>query len=127
MTPTWVDKRWEKIGVDVVNMPRSHGKNYLVQARSHFSGWVEARALANNDSSSVAKFLWEECLATRGLSTESFVHRIEKDHFTKEDAARFGTNWTPQPCRSTQVRITQPHLPHSALGPTKRLRRTMLP
>ena len=35
---------------------------------------------------------WEECLTTRGLSTESFIHRIKKDHFTKEDVVRFRTN-----------------------------------
>ena len=48
--PTWVDKRWEKLAVDVVHMPTSHGKSFLVVARSDLSGWVEARALGKNDS-----------------------------------------------------------------------------
>lgn len=70
---------------------------------------------------------WEEVLEERGLSTEALVHRIQDTMFTKEDAARFGTQWTPQPCRSGQVRVTLPHLPHGAYGPAKRIRRTMLP
>ena len=44
---------------------------------------------------------WEERLAARGLSADTFVHRIEKEHFTTDDVARFGIDWTPQPCKAT--------------------------
>jgi hypothetical protein len=70
---------------------------------------------------------WAKRIEDRGLSSDAFVHRITADHFNEDDAKAFGTSWTPQPCGAGQVRITLPHLPHGALGPTKRTRRTMLP
>ncbi|KIX06422.1 uncharacterized protein Z518_04398 [Rhinocladiella mackenziei CBS 650.93] len=70
---------------------------------------------------------WARQIEDRGLSSDAFVHRISADHFNEDDAKAFGTSWTSQPCCAGQVRITLPHLPHGALGPTKRTRRTMLP
>jgi hypothetical protein len=67
MTPTQVDKRWHKIIIDVTNMPKSRGCEYLVVARSSFSGWIEARGLRKNDSPSVAKFLYEEIVCRHGV------------------------------------------------------------
>ena len=65
--PTYVDKRWEQVHVDVTPMPGSHGKHFLVEARSNFSGWVEARGIANNNSATVSKFLWEEIICRHGI------------------------------------------------------------
>lgn len=50
-----------------------------------------------------------------------------KERGACHDLDAYNTAWTPQPCQSTQVRITVPHLPHGAQGPAKRDRRTMLP
>ena len=55
------------------------------------------------------------------------VSKISSDLFTKEDKKEFNCDWTAVPCQSGEVRITQPHLPHGAKGPAKRVQRTMLP
>jgi len=70
---------------------------------------------------------WLDVLEKRNLSTGALVHRITDGMFNADDETRFGTKWTPQPCRAGQVRITLPHLPHGAYGPAKNVRRTMLP
>ena len=67
LTPTWIDEQWEKIGVDVVHIPKNQGKSYLVAARSDFLGWVEARALARADSVSVARFLYKNVICRYGV------------------------------------------------------------
>ena len=70
---------------------------------------------------------WWKRVDARDLRTESFVHRITKPMFDKSDADHFKTDWTDVPCRRGTVRITLPHLPHGSHGPTKCIRRTMLP
>lgn len=67
LTPTWTDTQWEKVGLDVVHMPRDKGKSYLVAARSDISGWIEARALASATSEAVATFLWEDVICRHGI------------------------------------------------------------
>jgi hypothetical protein len=64
--PTWSSALFEKIGLDIVQMPPCQGKNYLVVAREDLSGWVEARALAKANSASVAKFIWEDVVCRHG-------------------------------------------------------------
>jgi len=63
---TWSSALFEKIGLDVVHMPRCKGKNYLVVAREDLSGWAEARALASANSAAIAKFLWEDVVCRHG-------------------------------------------------------------
>ena len=58
--PTWSSALFEKVGLDVVQMPPCKGKNYLVVAREDLSGWSEARALSSANSAAVARFLWED-------------------------------------------------------------------
>jgi hypothetical protein len=65
--PTWVDSRWEKLAVDVVYMPPSQGKKFIVVARSDLSGWPEARALSKNNSAQLSKFLWEDIVCRHGV------------------------------------------------------------
>jgi hypothetical protein len=69
---------------------------------------------------------WDICIA-RGQDTAGFVHRITERMFTKDDAARLGIDWKPVPCRRGEVRVTMPHIPHGADGPSVGTRRTMLP
>jgi hypothetical protein len=64
--PTWSSALFEKIGLDVVQMPPCEGKNYLVVAREDLSGWPEARALSSVNSAAVAKFLWEDVVCRHG-------------------------------------------------------------
>jgi hypothetical protein len=88
--PTWVDIRWSKVAVDVVHMPPSHGKHFLVQARSDFSGWVEARGIASNDSKTVSKFLWEDVICRHGMFQRLVVDQgPENKAFTAEMMQRF--------------------------------------
>ena len=57
---------WDKIGVDIVLMPRSREGSYLVLARDDLSGWVEGRAIDEPNSYNVSKFLYEEVICRHG-------------------------------------------------------------
>ena len=76
---------------------------------------------------------WGERLRERARASgkepsRAFVEKISDVNLTKEDLKEFGNvKWTSVPCKALQARITQPHLPHGAKGPAKRVRRTMLP
>lgn len=73
LTPTFTDHCWEKIGVDIVHMPKDRNKNYLVLARSDLSGWVEGRALSSATSELVAQFLYEDIICRHGLFRKMVV------------------------------------------------------
>jgi hypothetical protein len=47
--------------------------------------------------------------------------------FTREDALKLGVDWKCVPCQWGEVRVTLPHIPHGADGPSVGTRRTMLP
>src|SRR5436190_4441971 len=57
--------------------------------------------------------------------SNGYVHNMRKV-YNKQDEQEFGP-FVPVPCKAGQVRITQPHLPHGALGPAQGARRTILP
>ena len=57
---------WDKIGVDIVVMPRSREGSYLVLARDDLSGWVEGRAIDEANSYNVSKFLYEDVICRHG-------------------------------------------------------------
>lgn len=62
LTNTFSYALWEAIGIDVVYMPHCKGKQFLVVAREYLSGWVEGRALSNNRSDTIAKFIYEDII-----------------------------------------------------------------
>jgi len=62
---------------------------------------------------------WQDKIST------GYVHNMRKV-YDKQDEREFGS-FEPVPCKAGQVRITQPHLPHGALGPAQGPRRTILP
>ena len=64
--PTWTCCCFQKVGVDVVHMPKSNGYRYIVFARDDFSGWLEGRPLTSATASTVAKFLYEEVITRHG-------------------------------------------------------------
>lgn len=70
---------------------------------------------------------WHERVEKRGIELAGEVIRVEGRVLTKGDLAEFNTDWTPVPCKKGGVRVTQPSIPHGALGPCKRPRQTMLP
>jgi hypothetical protein len=62
LTNTYTFALWECITMDIVYMPESKGKRYLILAREYLSGWVEGRALPNNKSSTIASFIYEDII-----------------------------------------------------------------
>lgn len=73
LTSTYSHALWETVAVDVVHMPMSRGYRYLVLAREYLSGWVEGRALPNNQSSTVAKFLYEDIICRWSMTRRLMV------------------------------------------------------
>src|ERR1700741_2336166 len=73
LNPTWSTIVWDKVGLDIVHMPKSGGYKYIVFARDDLSGWVEGRALSAANSKSVAKFLYEEVFARHGYPRKIVV------------------------------------------------------
>jgi hypothetical protein len=55
--PTLENALWRRVGLDVVYMPQNEGFSKIVAMREYLSGWVEAKALRNADSKSVAAFV----------------------------------------------------------------------
>jgi transposase InsO family protein len=73
--PIWgPEVTWGWIIVDVVYMPDGkYGKKYLVLCRDYVSSYVEGRALRENTSANVAKFLKEEVFTRWGLPFKLIV------------------------------------------------------
>ena len=91
--PTWESSLFEKIGLDVIHMPQSDGKNYLVVAREDLSGWPEARALSKASSEAIAKFLWEEVVSRHGCFGKLVVDGgPENKDYLESFIQRYGIN-----------------------------------
>ena len=89
--PTWISLCWAKVGLDVVYMPSREGKKFLVAARDDLSGWVEARAIGNANSLSVARFLWEDVICRHGCFGRLIVDGgPENKDLVEELTARYG-------------------------------------
>lgn len=73
LTNSYSHALWEAVAVDVVYMPQSKGKKFLVIAREYLSGWVEARALADNRSSTIAKFIYEDIICRWSMTRRLLV------------------------------------------------------
>ena len=59
---TFTSALFEKIAVNVIKMPPSQNKHYLVIAQNDFSDWVEEWALTHATSATVSRFLWENII-----------------------------------------------------------------
>ena len=71
---------------------------------------------------------WMELLQQRGQPmTDGRVQNITKEVLSPQDLKTLKTQWEKVPCKALQVRVSMPHLPHGAIGPSQRVRRTMLP
>jgi len=57
--PTLDIPLWQRVGLDVVYMPLNEGFSKIVAMREYLCGWIEAKALRNADSKSVAAFVHE--------------------------------------------------------------------
>jgi hypothetical protein len=67
LTSTAPPGLFEKVHIDITEMPSDGGRKHLVIARCDFSWWPEARALGDKSSEGVAKFLWEDIICRHGL------------------------------------------------------------
>lgn len=73
LTNTYSHALWEMVAIDVVYMPHDSGKRFLVIARDYLSGWPEARALPNNRSKTIAKFIYEDILCRWSMARRIVV------------------------------------------------------
>ena len=82
------------ITIDVVYMPPGlNGKRFLIIARDYASQWVEAKALAKNDSKSVQKFLLHDVFCRWGLPLKISADGGPENKGLVEDLQRqFGIN-----------------------------------
>ncbi len=59
---TFTSALFEKIAVNVIKMPLSWNKHYLVIAQDDFFDWVEEWAITHATSVTVSRFLWENII-----------------------------------------------------------------
>src|SRR5271156_4831937 len=65
---------FEKIGVDVVFMPQTKNEfKYIVFARCDLTEWMKGRALKENNSKNVAKFLFKEVICRHGCPLKAIM------------------------------------------------------
>ena len=64
---TFMNSLWAKVHLDVVKMLACKGKYFIVQAKKHLSGWIEARAIAKNDSKIITKFIHEDIFCRHNI------------------------------------------------------------
>lgn len=70
---------------------------------------------------------WVEWMESRNLVGSEVVKKIDDTNLPKAFLQKHNLKWTHEPCPEGYARITDPGLPHGALGPAKRVRRTYLP
>jgi hypothetical protein len=66
---------FEKVHINITEMPSDSGRKHLVIACCDFSWWPEARALGDKSSEGVAKFLWEDIICQHRLFRDLVVDR----------------------------------------------------
>ena len=54
----------------------------------------------------------------RGLAKGGYLHWITHAIFTVKDAPELGREWKDQPCSAGDARISIPHRPYGAKGPS---------
>ena len=86
--PMWTLTVWEKVGIDVVYMPKTDdGFGFIVFARDHLSGRVERRPIKAANAKEVAKFISEDVICRHGcpqrivLDRESENLNMTKEHY----------------------------------------------
>lgn len=76
LKPLPIQGMFGRVHLDVVGpMHRSYNKRYIVVARDSFSGWVEARALAEANANTVSNFLLEDIVLRHGVPGQLTVDR----------------------------------------------------
>ncbi|KAJ5761803.1 uncharacterized protein N7511_005185 [Penicillium nucicola] len=70
---------------------------------------------------------WWSDVRQRQQTADGPVSRIEPWMWTRDDVAKYHTDWTKEICRAGDVRVSLPTLPHGSTGPATKIRRTILP
>ena len=74
------DRPWERVAMDLVSLPPSHGYSCVLVVVDYFSKWVEAFPLRTKEASVVAKTLLNEVFFRHGVP--SFLHSDRGGEFT---------------------------------------------
>ncbi len=91
---TFTSALFEKIAVNVIKMPPSQNKHYLVIAQDDFSDWVEEWALTHATSATVSRFLWENVITRHGVFDKLICDREpENKMWVKMLAELYGIDW----------------------------------
>ena len=76
LTPIPVAGPWDRVGVDVLQLPRSNtGNRYLIVFVDYLTKWVEAFATPNQTSLTIARLLVEEVVSRHGVPNELLSDR----------------------------------------------------
>ena len=68
LTPIPVSGPWDRVGVDVLQLPRSHnGNRYLIVFIDYLTKWVEAFAAPDQTALTIARLLVEEVVTRHGV------------------------------------------------------------
>ncbi|KAJ5179718.1 hypothetical protein N7492_002928 [Penicillium capsulatum] len=70
---------------------------------------------------------WSRIEEDKRASIGGRINRIYPWMWTKEDEEKTGIEWRQKICMATDVRITDPRIPHGSTGPCTAQRRTILP
>ena len=70
---------------------------------------------------------WWQDLKERGYAKDGLIHKVSPDMWTDADEAKFGLEWKHQICKTGDVRISKPQLPHGSTGPATANRISVLP
>lgn len=76
LTPIPVAGPWDRVGVDVLQLPRSDaGNRYLIVFIDYLTKWVEAFATPNQTSLTIARLLVENVVTRHGVPNELLSDR----------------------------------------------------
>ena len=74
------DAPWERVAMDIVSLPPSHGYSYVLVVVDYFSKWVEAFPLRTKEASAVANILLNDVFYRHGIPM--FLHSDRGSEFT---------------------------------------------
>ena len=90
----WVSVLWQKIEINIIYMSSNQNKHFLMIAWDDLSEWVETRALSNADSSSVAKFLYEDIICRHSCFSQLVVDgELKNKEFVEVLSEKYKIHW----------------------------------
>ena len=77
-----MDYPWQRIALDIAQLPSCHGYEFVLVVVDYFSKWVEAFPLRNKSASTIAKVLLENVIFRFG--TPEYLHSDNGKEFVAE-------------------------------------------